>query len=131
VERRPPPSYDGLDPARLVGAGAGLTPAGDDLLAGALVAAHATADPRLPAWRRGTRAALRTQTTTAVSRVQLQAALDGYATPQLAGFVEALCRGTGVTAATAALLAVGHSSGAALWHGVQHTFRTRPLRTAA
>jgi hypothetical protein len=131
LHRRPRPTYDGLDPARLVGAGAGLTPAGDDLLAGALVAAHATADPRLSGWRRATRAALATRTTTAVSRGVLHAALDGYATPQLAALIEAVCRGSRVAEATEALLAVGHSSGAARWHGVHHPFCTRLLRKVA
>lgn len=129
--RRPGPTYDGLDPLRLVGAGAGLTPAGDDVLAGALVAAHATADPRLAHWQHRTRVALTRRATTAVSRGLLHAALDGYATPQLARALEAVCRGGDTGAAIAALLAVGHSSGAALWHGATHTLQTRSSRRAA
>ena len=82
-----------LRPELLVGAGPGLTPAGDDVLAGALVAAHATGDPRLEALRAGTRAALRTRGTTAVSRGLLTHALDGWATPELAAFVTAVCGG--------------------------------------
>lgn len=129
--RLPAPTYDGLVPADLLGAGAGLTPAGDDILAGALVTAHATADPRLAAWVRAVRAALATRTTTAVSRGMLHQALRGYATPQLAACLDAVCRGPDPAPALADLLAVGHSSGAALWFGVVHTLETRSMRSAA
>lgn len=119
-----------IRPDGLVGAGPGLTPAGDDVLAGALVAAHATADPRLSGWRTAVRQALRTRTTTAVSRGLLTHALDGWATPELADFITAVCRGTvGQTADR--LLAVGHSSGAALAAGVMHVFAFPPLEGAA
>ncbi len=108
-----------LRPELLVGAGPGLTPAGDDVLAGALVAAHATGDPRLEALRAGTRAALRTRGTTAVSRGLLTHALEGWATPELAAFVTAVCGGdVGPTALR--LLGVGSSSGAALAAGALH-----------
>ena len=75
------PRYDGLAPATLLGAGPGLTPSGDDVLAGALVAAHATGDPRLAGWAGATRAALTATRTTPVSRGMLHHAADGYATP--------------------------------------------------
>lgn len=127
----PFPSYDGLSPATLLGAGPGLTPAGDDVLAGALVAAHATADPRLHRWRRQTRHALTVRRTTAVSRAMLHHALDGYATPELADYVTALCRGGDVERASARLGAVGHTSGTALMAGVLHTFGTYELEGAA
>jgi hypothetical protein len=117
-------------PADLVGAGPGLTPAGDDVLAGALVAACATDDPRLAGWREATRLALRTRTTTAVSRGLLTHALDGWATPELAEFVTGVCRGrVGRTAER--LLAVGHSSGAALAAGALHVLTSPPLEGAA
>jgi hypothetical protein len=125
------PTYDGLRPRLLLGRGPGLTPSGDDVLAAALVTAHATADPRLPGWRAATRSALAARPTTPVSHGILAAALDGWATPELAGFVDAV-RGLGdLPAATDRLLAVGHSSGAALAHGVLHTLTTRELRGAA
>ncbi len=127
----PRTSYDGLSPSALVGAGPGLTPAGDDVLAGALVAACATADPRLPLWRAATRTALAATGTTAVSRALLHHALDGYACRELDDFLTALCRDGEISAATTALLAVGHSSGAALIAGVLHTFRTHHLEGAA
>jgi len=129
------PSYDGLDPAALIGAGPGLTPAGDDLIAGALVAAHATADPRLTSWQLCVRQLLTTGRTTAVSRAILHCALDGYATSELAEYVQALCGVSDSTRhnlerATTNLLAVGHSSGAALMTGVLHTLSTARMRGA-
>jgi hypothetical protein len=129
----PPPTYDGLDPAELLGAGPGLTPAGDDLLAGALVAGQATGDPRTADWRARTRDALAARSTTAVSRGLLHCALDGYATAELAAALTALCRGEDSREPVRRLLAVGHSSGAALLAGVLHTLSTRdrPRKAAA
>lgn len=121
-------SYDVLSPATLVGAGPGLTPSGDDVLAGALVTAHATGDPRLADWCRETRRALRTRRTTAVSRALLTHAMDGYAVPQLAAFLTTLCSGDDVTGPLARLRAVGHTSGQALADGVVHTLSTRSTR---
>jgi hypothetical protein len=118
-------------PHDLLGSGPGLTPSGDDVLAGLLVAAHAVADPRLATWQAQTRAALRERTTTAVSRGLLTHALDGWATPELAGFVTAACAGD-LTAALPTLLAVGHTSGAALAAGALHVLGTSSaLRGAA
>lgn len=123
----------GITPHALVGLGPGLTPSGDDVLAGALIAAHATSDPRLAQWQRETRAALQVRRTTAVSRGLLHHAMDGYATPELAAFVTALCAGDRHDAgrATPALLALGHTSGAALAAGVLHVLSTHPARRAA
>jgi hypothetical protein len=118
-------------PDDLLGAGPGLTPSGDDVLAALLVTAHAVADPRLAAWQAQTRAALRHRTTTAVSRGLLTHALDGWATPELADFVTAACVGD-PGPALPALLAVGHTSGAALAAGVLHVLGTSSaLRGAA
>jgi hypothetical protein len=128
------PGVDLLDTVRphdLLGAGPGLTPSGDDVLAGLLVAAHAVGDPRLATWQAQTRAALRVRTTTAVSRGLLTHALDGWATPELAGFVTAACAGD-LGTALPALLAVGHTSGAALAAGALHVLGTSSaLRGAA
>ena len=126
LARLPRPAYDVLDPARLVGRGHGLTPEGDDVLAGALVTAHATGDPRLPRWRAATRLALATRRTTTVSRALLLQALEGYAVPQLADLLYALCHRADPGPATRRLLEVGHSSGAALLEGVVLTLTTRP-----
>lgn len=127
----PEPAYDGLNPESLVGSGPGLTPSGDDLVAGALVTAHATADPRLPRWRATTLALLSATRTTAVSRALLRHACDGYAIDELAAFIDALCTGGDAAAAAENLLHVGHTSGAALLHGAVHTLSTHRLEGAA
>lgn len=127
----PGPAYDALRPGRLIGRGPGLTPTGDDLVAGALVAAHATSDPRLTQWRTATLTALTHTRTTAVSRALLHHACDGYATPQLAEFLVAVCEGRDVARRRARLLAVGHASGAALMTGALHVLTTQRLRGAA
>ncbi len=116
---------DQVAPVQLLGRGPGLTPRGDDVLAGALVAAHAVADPRLPHWQAQTRAALRRQRTTAVSRGLLHQALEGWAIPELADFLSEACEGV-VGAATDRLLAVGHSSGPALAAGALHVLAPAP-----
>ena len=122
--------YDEVDPARLLGRGDGLTPAGDDVLAGALVAGRATGHPALPRWRRETVRVLATRRTTAVSVGMLRSAIDGWATPQLADVVEALCGGDSAEPALGGavdrLLAVGHSSGRHLLDGVLHVLSTHP-----
>jgi hypothetical protein len=126
------PSWGGtLDPDRLVGLGPGLTPAGDDLVAAALVTARATGDPRYPGWREATAQALAARRTTAVSRGLLHHALDGYATPELADLLEALCGAADLAGPLRRLVALGHSSGPALLAGVRHTLTTRELRGAA
>ena len=114
---------DALRPDELVGLGPGLTPTGDDVLAGALVAASATADPRLAGWRAATVDALARRRTTAVSRALLQHALTGWSTPELADFVTAVCAGESDKHLDR-LLAVGHTSGAALASGVLHVLST-------
>jgi hypothetical protein len=127
LERLPRPPYPDLDPRALLGRGAGLTPEGDDLVAAALVTARATGDPRLARWRRATRVALATRRTTAVSRGLLHHALDGWATPELADLFDALGgHDPGLLEdAVRRLLAVGHTSGAALLDGVALTLTTR------
>lgn len=132
----PGPALVDLEPHALLGRGPGLTPSGDDVLAGALVTARATADPRLARWRAATAAALRDRTTTAVSRGLLRHALDGYATDELAELLAALGspdaqHGRGLPRALGRLLAVGHSSGAALLAGVRFTIESRQLEEAA
>jgi hypothetical protein len=84
------------------------------VLAGALVAARAVRHPSLERWRSATRDVLRVRRTTAVSWGLLHHALDGWATPELAAYVES----PGRPSARERLLAVGHSSGAALAEGV-------------
>src|SRR5205823_1023663 len=109
---------DDIRPEQLVGRGPGLTPSGDDVLAGALVAAHALGHPKLAEWAERTRHALAVQSTTAASRGLLGHALRGWAVPQLADYLQAVCGGsTSPAAARDRLLSVGHSSGAALAAG--------------
>ncbi len=115
----------------LLGLGEGLTPQGDDVLAGLLVTLHAATATRPMACRLGDvvagQAAARTTT---LSAALLRDAADGFAAPALVDLVDALHdTGRGVptgrptTHRTLAdvvvrLLAVGHTSGAALAHGV-------------
>jgi Protein of unknown function (DUF2877) len=128
----PRSALDGIRPDDLVGRGPGLTPSGDDVLAGALVAAHAVDHPALPEWIERTRRTLGTRSTTAVSRGLLQHALEGWAVPQLADYLEAVCGGSaGQQVARARLLAVGHSSGAALAAGADHALATALREVAA
>jgi hypothetical protein len=105
---------------RLLGRGTGLTPTGDDVLAGALVTLHALGSPAASTLGRSVRAHAPAATTT-VSAGLLRHAADGTCIPQLSdllntvggpGAEEALPRAAG------ALLAVGHCSGAGLLHGV-------------
>jgi hypothetical protein len=105
-------------PASMVGLGPGLTPAGDDVLAGMLLTLCA-APAAAPRWEE-----LATETlsllsrTTSLSATLLQHAAAGRGIPQVLDVVDALAGTGNLPAATARLLAVGHSSGAALAHGV-------------
>lgn len=109
--------------ARLLGRGAGLTPTGDDVLAGALVTLCALGAPAAgPLAAAVTDAA--PDATTAVSAALLRHAARGECVPQLADLLEAIAVGGADPAsgalprAAGALLAVGHCSGAGLLHGV-------------
>ena len=99
---------------RLVGLGPGLTPAGDDVLAGALVALAATGGDAAALDRLV--APLRPHTTI-VSAALLRCAAAGRAVPQLARFVTAAAAGRAVPAMVQDLLRVGSTSGTALAHG--------------
>ena len=114
----PEPAVD-----RLLGRGPGLTPTGDDVLAGALVTLSALGSP----YAAGLAAAvLRSapDATTSVSGALLRHAARGECIPQLADLLEAIGPwaddpATGaLPRAAGALLAVGHCSGAGLLHGV-------------
>ena len=113
------------DPAvsRLLGRGPGLTPTGDDVLAGALVTLAALGSPITSTLGRAVLAAAPDATTT-VSTGLLRHAAAGECIPQLADLLTAVGDGTADPAAGAlpraagALLAVGHCSGAGLLHGV-------------
>jgi hypothetical protein len=114
---------DHPDPAvsRLLGRGPGLTPTGDDVLAGALVTLAALGSPMTAPLGRAVLAAAPDATTT-VSAGLLRHAAAGECIPQLADVLTAV-GGTEPAAgalprAAGALLAVGHCSGAGLLHGV-------------
>jgi hypothetical protein len=99
----------------LVGAGDGLTPYGDDVLCGWLAvhraAGHAT-DVVDAAIRQ------RMHRTTSLSAALLDCAMHGEVIPEFAAYVAALGR-PAEASATAALRAVGHTSGRGLLEGAR------------
>jgi hypothetical protein len=95
----------------LVGRGPGLTPFGDDVLAGALVTLRALGSPRADALAASVLRQL--HRTTVVSAALLRHAARGECIPELAAVLAP------DAAALPALLAVGHSSGRGLALGVQ------------
>lgn len=117
----------------LLGRGQGLTPSGDDALAGILLVAHAVgaAAPLAAAVRS------RLGSTTAVSAALLDAAADGYAARRVVALVDAALAGDDatVTHTLPAVLAIGHTSGADLVAGIagalQHLTATPIGRSAA
>jgi hypothetical protein len=109
------------EPAEVVlGLGEGLTPESDDELAGRLVALHAFGR-RAEALElaRAVRHRLERQpnATTAVSAALLEAACEGHAVPPLLAWLSEGCPRD--SASRRAVLAVGHTSGAALVRGVE------------
>ena len=112
--------------AGLVGRGAGLTPSGDDALAGALLVAHALgADEALADAVRA-----RLGATTAVSAALLDAAADGYAARPVVTLVDAAVATDpgGVRRALPAVLAIGHTSGADTVTGIRAALASLTLR---
>lgn len=101
---------------RLVGLGPGLTPAGDDVLVGALAARPGGG------LAEGVDAVLAAgpDRTAALSAALLDQALRGYGLPQLAALLRALDGPPGAAVARAAedLVGVGGTSGAAIGHGL-------------
>jgi hypothetical protein len=116
-------------PAALLGRGPGLTPSGDDVLAGYLIGARAFGVPfdhcasgvELLAARR----------TTALSAQLLRHAAEGECAPPLADLVAACMSGTGVDDAAAAVLRIGATSGAALLAGLALAARRARVHTEA
>lgn len=99
--------------ARLVGCGSGLTPHGDDVVAGA--AAVLPQD-----WRDLVASQVSRGATSSLSYDLLQDALAGYLLEPAMLFVQAVCAGdrSGATAALVRLCRIGQSSGAAIAFGV-------------
>ena len=113
--------------ADLVGRGEGLTPLGDDVLSGWLIA-HRAAGLATPDVDDAVRRAL--PRTTTLSATLLECALAGECPDLVAGYLRALgtpSRG----AARHALAALGHSSGAGLAHGIGLAVRTIAGQVAA
>jgi hypothetical protein len=100
----------------LLGRGPGLTPAGDDVVAGALAALALLGAPD-PAAVRAVLDAV-AGATTLLSAALLRCAARGQVPPQAARLLRALCGGGPVGPALDALLAVGATSGAALALGI-------------
>jgi hypothetical protein len=104
---------------RLVGAGPGLTPSGDDVLCGLLLGLRLLGNARsLP--RLWDAVAPRLHSTTTLSAALLVEAVQGYAVPPVIELGDALAavHAGGVPAAVARVLAVGHTSGADLLAGL-------------
>lgn len=113
--------------AALVGLGPGLTPAGDDVVAGALVTLAAAADePRRRVLADAVLAVL--PRTTPVSAALLDQACRGRTVPQVADVLRALAGSGDLDAALARLARVGHTSGPALALGMRAALRARAAR---
>jgi hypothetical protein len=102
----------------LLGLGPGLTPLGDDVLAGWLAAALATAHPGLRTVRDAVRSLAPARTTT-LSATLLEAAARGEAVPELVDLLQGLDRTGTVDAGRSLerLLGIGGTSGRGLAYG--------------
>jgi hypothetical protein len=98
--------------AALLGRGTGLTPAGDDLVAGALAALRALGSPAADTLGPAVRA-LAPVATTRLSAALLEAADLGAVIPEAAAVLRALAGVGALEAAVDRLVGVGHTSG---WH---------------
>jgi hypothetical protein len=96
----------------LLGRGTGLTPAGDDLVAGALASLRALGSPAADQLGAAVRALARAATTR-LSAALLEAADVAALVPEAAGVLRALAGGGDVETAADLLVALGHTSG---WH---------------
>ena len=122
-----PRHVDAAAVADLVGSGDGLTPLGDDVLCGWLVA-HRAAGATTQTVDDAVRRAL--PRTTTLSATLLECALAGECPDLVAAYLRAL--GTpSEREARAALEALGHSSGAGLAHGVDLAVAAMAQQVAA
>ncbi|MBN2114871.1 MAG: DUF2877 domain-containing protein [Acidimicrobiia bacterium] len=111
--------------SRLIGRGPGLTPLGDDLLAGTMGAAVLLGEAAGDRWLLSLAAdlaepldSLARERTTALSTTLLRHARRGEVDDASAALLQALCGRGDAAAALAALLEVGHSSGTGLAGGI-------------
>ena len=104
----------------MLGLGPGLTPAGDDAVAGLLLAVRHLGEPREGAVMRLRAHVLATapRRTNAVSAALLGQAAQGYAAPEVIAVLSALATGCGLPSALRSLLLVGHTSGGDLAQGI-------------
>ena len=102
---------------RLLGRGPGLTPVGDDVLAGMLVTLHGLGAPAAARLAAAVVPAA-VHRTTAVSAALLWHAARGECIAELADLLTAARDGAPLDGPLDALLRVGHTSGAGLAHGV-------------
>jgi Protein of unknown function (DUF2877) len=100
----------------LLGRGPGLTPAGDDVLAAALVVRHSLGLPAL-----GWPPAQLATATTPLSAELLRCAGRGYCCDRMASLMQALDRGDDPTEATQRLLSLGGTTGRAMLLGLKDT----------
>ncbi|GAA1370175.1 oxamate carbamoyltransferase subunit AllH family protein [Streptomyces beijiangensis] len=100
----------------LLGAGPGLTPSGDDVLCGVLLARHALGRPVPEALMDAV--ALAEERTPLVSAALVLHAARGECVPQAAALLRALAAGHDAAPALRGLLAVGHHSGSDLARGL-------------
>jgi hypothetical protein len=116
VEALREPACEQAAASALIGRGPGLTPSGDDVLAGFLIGLRAFA-LRVPQVQAAV-AGLAPARTTALSARLLWHAGRGECIPELAALAAAMQGRGAVDGAVRGLLAVGHSSGAALGVGL-------------
>lgn len=109
----------------LLGLGEGLTPLGDDVLTGWLVATRAVGADAEPVAAVVARLSHRT---TALSAALLADAIAGECLPELRRLLLSLRAGREVADAVAALAAVGHTSGSGLLLGVHLALPPQPTR---
>jgi len=130
---RPCPVHASLPVAELIGRGPGLTPAGDDVVAGLLIGLHHHPDLRDPVTAEVLPLA---GGTSALAGALLRSAAAGQHIPAVIDVADGLAghrTDEGFETALRRLLAVGHSSGTALAHGLLRGARSvaRRHRVAA
>lgn len=108
----------GADPAALVGLGEGLTPSGDDVLVGVLLALRYLGRPECADEIWASIAEHVPRRTTALSATLLASAAEGDAAPQVIELLAALAGHRPLEPALDRLLAVGSTSGAGIAHGL-------------
>lgn len=105
-------------PASLVGLGEGLTPSGDDVLAGVLLALRYLGRPSCADGLWASIAEQVPRRTTALSATLLATAAEGEAVPQVIELLAALAGHRPLEPALDRLLAVGSTSGSDIAHGL-------------